>query len=384
MTTVDNGIESRVAPLRLLAEVQRQSPAPGNSLILVTHLLETSVEYVQRLAESFALAVVIPVPYSLSAVAALELQRRGIAVRTVATLAEIAPAVLAAARACGVGTVVQEVGGYCAEITEALAAAGVSAIVEDTNQGLWRYQAVSDRRVPVYTIADSPLKRLEDRRVGEGVAHSVDALFRSELNRLIGNQIVGVLGYGGIGRYTAQGLKRMGARVHVYDIDPIASAGAATDGFEVHGRTRLLRGCNVVVGVSGHRSLTVADFELLDDDTVLASGSSKQVEFPVEELDAAGRIDRITTYLARIRLNGRNTWLLNEGRPVNFVHNSILGNTLDLVYTELFALTVAAARGVENGGPDGINRLPTERQRSLAARWCHLYGGKHVADARRS
>ncbi|MFE9581507.1 NAD(P)-dependent oxidoreductase [Nocardia sp. NPDC006044] len=367
-----------------MAEVQQHSPAPGAGLILVTHLLETSVEYVQRLAESFALIAVIPVPYSLSAAAALELHQRGIPVRTVESITEIAPAVLAAARSHGGHMVVQEVGGYCAEITEDLAQAGVSAIVEDTNQGLWRYQAVADRRVPIYTIADSPLKRLEDRRVGDGVAHSVDALFRSELNRLVGNQTVGVLGYGGIGRYTAQGLKRMGARVHVYDLDPIASAGAATDGFEVHGRTRLLRSCNVIVGVSGHRSLTVADFELLNDDTVLASGSSKQVEFPVEDLDAGGRIERVSKYLAQIVLDGKHTWLLNEGRPVNFVHNSILGNTLDLVYTELFALTVAAAYGVQNGGPDGINRLPTDRQRNFAARWCHLYGGKNVLDTRRS
>lgn len=372
------GIESQIAPLRLLRETQRHAPQSTTTLILVTHLLDTATEYVQLLADTFTLAVVIPVPYSLSSAAQLELQARGIPIRAVDSIDAIAPAVLEVAQSTPGDIVVQEVGGYCARIIDELADAGVTAIVEDTNQGLWRYQAVDNRALPVYTIADSPLKRLEDRRVGAGVAYSVDALFRSELNRLIGNQTVGVLGYGGIGRYTAQGLRNTGARVHVYDIDPIASAGAATDGFEVHGRTRLLQTCNVIVGVSGHRSLSIDDLALLNPDTVLASGSSKQVEFPIEELHAAGKVERVSKHLAQITLSGNTIWLFNDGRPVNFIHSSILGNTLDLVYTELFSLTVAAANDKANPGPDSVHRLTRQQQRELAARWCHLYGGKNV------
>jgi len=371
------GFELRVQRLHLLQETRRKIPAPKTQLILVTHLLETAIEYVLNLASSFQLIAVVPVPYSIRGAAINSLKNLRIPVYQVNSIDEIAPEILKVCESKPGAKIVQEVGGYCSTIIEKLAAAGVLAIIEDTNQGLWRYQKVK-KEIPVYTIADSPLKRLEDKQVGEAVAHSVDTLFRTELHRSIGHQTVGVLGYGGVGRYAAHGLKRIGSQVHVYDIDSIASARAANDGFEVHGRTRLLRSCDALVGVSGSRSLLMDDFQILKPGTILASGSSKQVEFPIEELESTGSIRRVSPYLSEALVYGKAIWILNDGRPVNFIHNSILGNTLDLVYTELFALTVLASEHRADKGLDGIYRMPVDRQREIAAQWCHIYGGKHV------
>src|SRR4029077_8904657 len=63
-------------------------------------------------------------------------------------------------------TVLQEVGGYFADWTAELAkSSSFKGCVEDTKNGLWRYQAASKKAplaVPVLSMADTALKRVED------------------------------------------------------------------------------------------------------------------------------------------------------------------------------------------------------------------------------
>lgn len=111
------------------------------------------------------------------------------------------------------------------------------------------------------------------------------------------------------------------------------------------------------------------------DGAVFASGSSKQVEIDVDfflrpgsEIEADGELT--ASYQA-----GRRHFLLNEGKPINFVDGSAIGSTLDLVYTELYGCTEAIAQRRIHG--DGLLSLSSAEQHEIAKMWLGLYTEPH-------
>jgi adenosylhomocysteinase len=365
------GHAGRASGLPVLREVVRRWPIRPCQLVLVTHLLDTAVPYVQSLAEVMELRRVVAVPYSVrqSAVALLN----GLPVHVPSSSDELAQvAVDAACRATAGGPViVQEIGGYCAPSVRRLASAGVLGVVEDTKQGQWAYQRQTPLPLPVFTIADSPLKALEDVQVGRSIAYSVDRLLRTRLYRLLAECRVTVLGYGGIGTALVDYLQRHGARVSVYDPDPVRTAAALLRGARVGDRAELIRDAEVIIGVSGHRALTADDIDLLRDGVVLASGSSKQVEFDVPGLMARANATVTVDEVTELAAGNRTIYLLNEGKPVNFLEQSVLGRVLDLVYSELYLCTMQLAYIPHR---PGLRRLEPNLQATLARMWSECYG----------
>ena len=365
------GHAGRASSLPVLGEVVRRWPIQPCQLVLVTHLLDTAVPYVRALADVMDITRVVAVPYSVrrSAVALLN----GLPLQVPSSLDELAQvAVDAACRATTAGSViVQEIGGYCAPSVRRLASAGVLGVVEDTKQGQWAYLRQTPLPLPVFTIADSPLKALEDVQVGRSIAYSVDRLLRTRFYRLLAECRVTVLGYGGIGTALVDHLQRHGARVSVYDPDPVRLAAAVLRGARVGDRAELLSGAEVIIGVSGHRALTADDIDLLPDGVVLASGSSKQIEFDVPGLLARANATVTVDEVTELAAGERTMYLLNEGKPVNFLEQSVLGRVLDLVYSELYLCTAQLACFPHR---PGLRRLASDLQATLAGMWSECYG----------
>jgi adenosylhomocysteinase len=364
-----------VADYPTLTEATRAYPMPDARLVLVAHILDTAVPFVRSLSTVMPVEAVIAVPYSARPDACGILGEE-LPVHVPEDIAEVGPlAARLAARAAdraGGKVVIQEVGGYCAHLLDELATTpGLRGVVEDTKQGQWRYEQHQPLSLPVFTIADSPLKALEDSQVGRSIAYSVEHLLRTRFFRLVSELRVGVLGYGGIGTATARCLRSHGSRVGVYDVDPIRMSQAVVDGHEPFPREELLRWADVIVGVSGHRAFTADDLDLLRDGAILASGSSKQIEFDVPGIRARGELKREQGEVAELGYQGRTVFLLNDGRPVNFLHQSILGNVLDLVYSELYLCTRELAR---TSWSAGLHRLDPGLQQDLAQRWTRNHG----------
>lgn len=368
------GHATRAGDLPVLQSALARWPMPPARLVLVAHILDTAVPYVRLLDRCTDLVQVVPVPYSVQPEALSLLDDLPVTVPE--SIEDVgAVAVSAAERAAREGelpVIVQEVGGYCADAVGGLARhPGIRGVVEDTKQGQWRYERKMPLPLPLFTIADSPLKALEDVQVGRSVAYSVERLLRLRFYRLLSERRVLVLGYGGIGTALAEHLRRSGAQVAVYDPDEVRMSAAVVHGYRTGAREDLLRWAEVIVGVSGHRALTADDLPLLRDGVVLASGSSKQVEFDVEGLhqdaEAVVEVDEVT----ELQVADRTVYLLNEGKPVNFMEQSILGSVLDLVYTELYLCTrELAARPWE----PGLHRLAPQMQQELAHLWREEYG----------
>lgn len=366
----------RVSRLPVLREVRNRWPMPPVRLVLVAHVLDTAVPYVRVFGESVEELHVVPVPYSVRPEALALLG--DVSTRTPTSIDEVGRlAVEAATRLAGrpgPPVVIQEVGGYCADAVDVLARLpGFRGVVEDTKQGQWRYEQRTPLPLPVFTIADSPLKALEDVQVGRSVAYSVERLLRLRFYRILSERRVLVLGYGGIGTALAEHLRRAGAEVAVYDPSEVRMSAAVVHGFRVGTRKELLPWAEVVVGVSGHRSVSVEDLPLLRDGVVLASGSSKQVEFDVEGLTRAATSVTDLDEVRELRVADRTVFLLNDGKPVNFLEQSILGSVLDLVYSELYLCTRQLARQPHLAG---LHRLSPGLQQQLAQCWREEYGRK--------
>jgi adenosylhomocysteinase len=158
--------------------------------LLVTHLLETAVPYVMTVHEIYPVEAVIAIPYSSERSAIDALRRAGLRVIEVPYVAEVGrvalQAVIEALRSSDAPLIVQEVGGYLAAHSRELGQfKHLLGVVEDTNNGHWNYERSSPHRFPVLSIAQSPLKDIEDTLIGDAVAFSLERIFREEF-RLFG------------------------------------------------------------------------------------------------------------------------------------------------------------------------------------------------------
>ncbi|MGN6188972.1 MAG: NAD(P)-dependent oxidoreductase [Conexibacter sp.] len=345
-------------------------PCAPSRLVLITHLLDTAIPFVDAIRNGAELAHLLAIPYSVVPAALAHVSEQ-MPVTVPASVSEIPTRardeILALCLDGDSPVVVQEIGGYCAGVLDDLVAMpNFGGIVEDTKQGHWAYQQRSTLPCPVLTIADSPLKALEDRQVGRAISHALDTIMRRHFFRLLAELRIGILGYGGIGEATAASLASAGARVSVFDTCNISMARAVMAGYAAPSRETLLRTSDVIVGVSGHRSVGIADLPLLKDGAVLVSGSSKQVEFDICALSEHGRVSIDAPPVRQYELHGKRVFLLNDGMPINFLEQSVLGRVLDLVYTELYMCVRELSLG---SAEPGLRRLPTEAQREIAEVW---------------
>lgn len=267
---------------------------------------------------------------------------------------------------------VLDVGGHCASFVTDVDTSGVVGVVEDTNQGHWKYEQL-DLPVPVYSIAQAPVKMPENRLVGDAVVFSTENVLRNVLKQDLNGQRVLVLGFGNIGESAAAACRGRGASVMVYDADPLKNVAARLEGYTVEDRETMLGEADIVIGTAGTESLSREDFDHLSDGVVLASGSSHQVEFDVDGLHERGTVVERTDVSATHVVDGERIVLLNEGWPVNFLDNSISNTILDLIFSGLFVCIRELVEPLERddaGRIDpGIHEPDEERIAEVAWQW---------------
>jgi adenosylhomocysteinase len=366
-----------VGPLPALSHHVTLYPCPEASLVIVTHILDTAVPFIEAVSTATNVEAVVGIPYSTMTTAQRQLERNGHRVvipGTIENLPEIAKAEVfrAATRNPDLPVVVQEIGGYCATLLDEIAAGvHLAGVVEDTKQGHWKYAELGSLPCPVLSIAESPLKALENQQVGRSISHALETILRRRFHRLTTEVRVGIMGYGGIGEATARALAALGAHVSVYDVCGIRMAKAALDGFGDATRAEILAKSDVVLGVSGHCSIGARDLAALRPGAILASGSSKQIEIDLSALPSKSTMAAEAGLVKEYAHPGdRAVFLLNDGMPINFLEQSILGRVLDLVYTELYMCIRAIASG---GAQPGLGSLSVAQQREIAHEWRRLH-----------
>lgn len=372
--TIDLATESGALPA--LAHHVERFPCPPASLVIVTHILDTAVPFVEAVSRAIDLEAVIGIPYSTMPSAQRLLEAEGHRIVIPEDIADV-PALAkeevdrAATARPERPVVIQEIGGYCAPLVDELVLKkNLAGIVEDTKQGHWRYAERSVLPCPVLSIAESPLKALENQQVGRSISHALETILRRHFHRLTTETRVGVLGYGGIGEATAHALSALGARVSVFDVCGIRMAKAALDGFADTPRDELIAKSDVLLGVSGHCSISAEDLIRAKPESIVASGSSKQIEIELTVLERDAVMKRESGLIREYHLGEKPIFLLNDGMPINFLEQSILGRVLDLVYTELYVCIREIAMGRASAGLGGLDLT---QHREIAQVWRRLH-----------
>ncbi len=350
-------------------------------IAVVTHLLPDRPALLRALSRLGRIEWVMSIPYSERPGISERVEALGVSVMRAPTDVSWPPneswfeeVLERTLELSSVPLVLCEIGGYFASAVSRSAEGGTQrllGVVEDTESGHALYLGVTPLLAPVFSVARSPLKAPEDTRVGESIAFSVERLLRG-LDRSLRGAMATVLGFGKIGRATATALHSRGATVAVWDPDGARRALALSLGHLSPSRTAAIRGADLIVGTSGSASLTVTDLGLFKSGCLLASGSSRQVEFepglvantkPLRLRDLPSDLDAIPLP------GGGAAFLACRGQPVNFSDAASVGPYLQLLQAEM----LAAVRRLPDATSPGLQELEATDRDHIAWLWIEAY-----------
>lgn len=354
-------------------------PITSAACLVITHVLPGQMDFLTTLGRATTIAAVLPKPKSANhlvleqtaAVYPCDELDRGLFANPDWLTGYVRR------RAAGRRIVVSDVGGYFAPALEELCRrlpGQIAGVVEDTENGHRRYEALPQLPCAVYSVARSPLKEPEDRLVGEAIVFSVEALLR-HLGQVLQGRRACVLGYGKIGAGIAAALHARHVRVLVLDIDAVRQAQALSVGYGSAELAEALARCDLVFSATGNRALTVKHLPLLKEGTFLAGATSRDDEFDLTALSEPGSGYVRTELLpgvCQIRSDrGRSFYLLGNGNAVNFLHTSAMGSAIHLVKAEM---TVAAALLAAQEHQPGFYEVPAGHRAAIAAAWVDSFG----------
>lgn len=336
--------------------------------LFVIHLTRTIEVYIKDWLENFPSVGIISIPYSEIAKVKerLEKQTKIYSPQDVAEIPGLIYEICYAhpnKKICLV-----EIGGYSALMERV--PSNIVGSVEEINQGYWNFKKCESKlKFPVMSIAQTNLKNIENRFVGASICYSLEKFIREHFNRdLIVIKNILVLGYGKIGQGTALKLKSTLANVYVYDIDPINTMLARIDGFHITDRITAIAQADIIIGTTGQRSLQMSDIDYLRNNVLLASASSKQVEFPMDELEAQANYK--SKYLNSYKNKNRTFYIAYNGFPINFIDDSAFGEIFDIVMSSLLLAVDSLLRS--NLLP-GVYILETKLQQDVVRKYFELY-----------
>ncbi len=221
-------------------------------------------------------------------------------------------------------------------------------LVEQTMSGIYRLEKYGDRiPVPILSVAQSRLKgTIESYWIAEAAVANLLRLMPGE--KWEGRPAL-VIGYGQIGSEIARLLQQRRMRVACHDRDLLRLVSAHENGHHTGRDLSRLLGEHrpwLIIGGTGRTSMGRPEFDALRRDCVLASVTSRTIEFDVDALAAAAiGIEDLGVRGRRFSLpRGIAVDLLADGYPVNFHHaESIPNRQSDLVMAGLLMGAAALA-----------------------------------------
>jgi adenosylhomocysteinase len=110
----------------------------------------------------------------------------------------------------------------------------IHGVTEETTTGVHRLQEMLEQgtlKVPAVNVNDSVTKSKNDNKYG--CRHSLNDAIKRGTDHLMAGKRALVIGYGDVGKGSAQSLRQEGMIVRISEIDPICAMQACMDGFEV-------------------------------------------------------------------------------------------------------------------------------------------------------
>ena len=212
----------------------------------------------------------------------------------------------------------------------------IHGISEETTTGVHRLLEMLDEgslKVPAINVNDSVTKSKNDNKYG--CRHSLNDAIKRGTDMLMSGKKALVIGYGDVGKGSAQSLRQEGMIVKVSEIDPICAMQACMDGFEVispyvdginTGTTEginkaLLSTTDLIVTTTGN--INVCDAPMLrsvKSGAVVCNIGHFDNEIDTQYMRDNWRWDEVKPQVHRVyRSDDKNDYLilLSEGRLVN-------------------------------------------------------------------
>ncbi|MDX2463169.1 MAG: adenosylhomocysteinase [Porticoccus sp.] len=209
----------------------------------------------------------------------------------------------------------------------------VHGITEETTTGVHRlYDMLSkgELKVPAINVNDSVTKSKNDNKYG--CRHSLNDAIKRATDHLLAGKKALVIGYGDVGKGSAQSLNQEGMIVKVTEVDPICAMQACMDGFEVVStyqdgdatkgvNTQLLATIDLVVTCTGNYNVCDADIlAALKSGCVVSNIGHFDNEIDTAFMRKTWQWEEIKPQVHKVFRNKETNdhlLLLSEGRLVN-------------------------------------------------------------------
>lgn len=239
---------------------------------------------------------------------------------------------------------------------------------EETTTGIMRLRAMERDgalKYPVMDVNDAKTKHLFDNRYGTGQS-TIDGILRAT-NVLIAGKNFIVSGYGWCGRGIASKARGMGANVIVTEVDTIKALEAVMDGFRVMPMDKAAELGDVFVTATGDVDVIKGrHIERMKNNAIIANSGHFNVEINIQELENLSKDkEKIRENVEKYTLkNGRNIYLLAEGRLVNLA--AAEGHPSEVMDMSFANQALAVRYLTENKLEPGVHKIPREIDERIA------------------
>ncbi len=202
----------------------------------------------------------------------------------------------------------------------------IKGVSEETTTGVHRlYEMVKAGTLafPAINVNDSATKSKFDNLYG--CRHSlVDGLNRAT-DVMLGGKVAVVLGYGDVGKGSAQSLRGQGCRVIVTEIDPINALQAAMEGYEVNVLEDVVATADIFITATGNKDVLTLDImRKMKDKAIVANIGHFDNEIDMAGLAKAKDVTRVNIkaqydefVFNKGTKNEKSILVLAEGRLMN-------------------------------------------------------------------
>jgi len=273
----------------------------------------------------------------------------------------------------------------------------IHGISEETTTGVHRLLEMMEEgslKVPAINVNDSVTKSKNDNKYG--CRHSLNDAIKRGTDMLMSGKKALVIGYGDVGKGSAQSLRQEGMIVKISEIDPICAMQACMDGFEIVSPynggintgtvagidTLLLGTTDLIVTTTGNMNVCDdAMLQTLKAGAVVCNIGHFDNEIDTQYMRDNWQWDEVKPQVHRIfRSDDKSDYLilLSEGRLVN------LGNATghpSRIMDGSFANQVLAQmhlfdeKFADNGGDIYVEVLPKKLDEEVAAGMVGGFGG---------
>jgi adenosylhomocysteinase len=194
-----------------------------------------------------------------------------------------------------------------------------TGVSEETTTGVHRLYQMSERGelpFPAINVNDSVTKSKFDNLYG--CRESLVDAIRRGTDVMLSGKVAVVLGYGDVGKGSAQSLRNGGARVVVTEIDPICALQAAMEGFEVQTMDDMAGKADIFVTATGNKDvLTVDHMRAMKNNAIVCNIGHFDSEIQIAGLRNF-KWDEIKPQVHHVEFpDGKKIIVLSEGRLVN-------------------------------------------------------------------